>query len=115
METQFVNLTPHKINIYDEEKQFVVGVEPCGQIARLRVERRIERWIPFNQGMIPIYRTFYKEIEGLPAIVDGDTFYIVSALVKQHPMVASMINFVAPSELLRDEKGSPIGCVGLTL
>lgn len=112
---RFVNLTPHAINIMGD---ISVTVGPSGQ--SLRIATSME---PVgNHDGVTLYRAKYGAVElvdndtkavdpnGLPAVQDG-VMYIVSGLVldalKDRPDVA------APGELVRDDKGQPVGCKGL--
>jgi hypothetical protein len=112
---KIVNLTPHSIN----EVTSGLSFPPSGNVARLSVSREIV----FETNNIPIYSTYFGNVEGLPDKLDGDTVYIVSALAK-NAILENMNNifpnednysfpiFVSPGELVRDEKGNPIGCKG---
>ena len=101
----FVNLTPHTINLTGGEKP--VTVPPSGAVARVAVTRE-------DTGLvygIPTFLTTYGEVEGLP-VPEAGTIFIVSALVKQR--VPGRSEVFSPGELVRDNKGQPIGCLGLT-
>lgn len=101
-----LNLTPHKINIFDEEKSPIISLESNG-VARCTTTKVKEAEV----NGIPVFRTEYGAIIGLPEQRDGVTI-IVSLLVRQ--AAPERDDLVSPGELLRDEKGQPVGCIGLT-
>lgn len=104
---KLVNLTPHALNIYDEDKMPVATLPAEPVPARVAVSREL---IGREFG-VPIFRTVYGDINDLPE-PETNTIFIVSLLVSQ--AVPSRLDVLSPGELLRDEKGQPIGCVGLT-
>jgi len=65
--TQFINLTPHAINLANGEGEVVLTIEASGEVARVATKPG-EKVGELN------------EVEGLPAPQDG-TVYIVSGLV----------------------------------
>lgn len=100
------NLTPHAINIVDSEGRNIKTIEPSG-LARVAA---VTVAIGEVDG-IPLTRTEFGEVEGLPEPEDG-TVFIVSALVKQR--VPNRHDVVIPNELVRNEKGVIIGCKSLS-
>lgn len=101
-----VNLTPHALNIYDENRNLVLVVEPSGTVARVNVTRKLHRHL---EG-IPLYSTWYGDLLGLPEAEDN-TICVVSAMVRA--AVPHRHEVFAPGELLRNEAGQVIGCIGL--
>ena len=105
---KFVNLTPHTINIYNTEKELVMSI-PSSGVARCAVEKR---QISNAEG-VALFETAYGAVEGLPEMdTTYGTIIIVSLLVRQ--AMASRTDLYSPGELLRDEAGQPIGCIGLS-
>lgn len=100
-----INLTPHKINIYNEQRELVQSI-PSSGVARCTVEKKLIMKI----GLIDLYETIFGEVEGLPPF-DGDVIIIVSMLARQ---ASKRGDLVSPGELLRDDNGYPIGCIGLS-
>lgn len=98
-----VNLTPHTINILTEG---MVRSIPSTGIARCATESALI----YQVEGIPVNRTTYGKVEGLPEPSEG-TVYIVSALVRM--AVPTRNDVVSPGDLVRDEKGQPIGCKNL--
>ena len=77
------NLTPHSITFVlgDERNPFVV--EPSGDIAR--VSCNTETVGEIDGIRIPVTKTVFGEVEGLPDPEEG-TIFIVSSLVAQRCM-----------------------------
>jgi len=126
-----VNLTPHSINFilpYNIEigqdatgtPEYVTEdrtytLPPSGIIARCKVDREevdifiledIDDW----DITIPVVKTRFGEVEGLPEPEEG-TVYIVSNLVAQ--AVPDREDVFFPDDLVRDENGNIIGCRAL--
>lgn len=72
-----INLTPHTLNIYDEDEQHITTIEPSGTVARAIPHAEITDRI---EG-IPIFETMFVDSVDLPPAEDG-TFYIVSRVLK---------------------------------
>jgi hypothetical protein len=96
----FVNLTPHEIC----EATTGMKVPPSGDVARVSSS---QVQITEING-IPFYKTEFGKIEGLPDPAP-DTIYIVSGLVFDR---SDRTDIIAPGNLVRNEKGQPIGCQG---
>lgn len=108
IEYQIINLTPHAILIFDKETDDLIEqIEPSGTIARARTISAPAE--PING--IPVVRTSYGEVEGLPD-PEPYTYYIVSGLVKA---AAGRDDLLTPTDLKRDEKGRVVGCYGLSM
>lgn len=99
---QFINLTAHTIT----EVTTQTVVPASGRIARVKASTTKVS----NAGGIPIYRSTFGEIEGLPEPRKGIT-YIVSALCL-NAIPSTRTDVVAPGSLQRDENRQPVGCVG---
>jgi len=102
---RFVNLTPHAINIY-RDGDLVRLVEPDGAIARITVSPSIVCEI---EG-VNVFRDVEGTLTGLPS-PQQDVVFITSR------MVASAVkrgDVMSPGTLIRDAKGQPVGCEGLT-
>ena len=72
-----VNLTPHTVDIAGFKHH------PSGQVARVSATHEQVGWLvkPFGEDPgVPIYRTSYGEVTGLPAPEEG-TIYLVSGMV----------------------------------
>lgn len=98
-----LNLTPHAITIVGHQT-----IPPSGVVARL-AETSEER---SSVDGIPTRAKVFGAIDGLPASEPG-TYYIVSSLVAQAAWAQGRGDVVAPGDLVRDEKGTVIGCACL--
>jgi len=100
------NLTPHQINIFAEDgKTELLSIASTG-VARCSVQK--EKVGEF--GAVPVFKSKYGDVSGLPD-AKSNVVYIVSFLVKQ--ALPDREDLVSPGELIRNEKGQPIGCIGL--
>jgi hypothetical protein len=103
---KIVNLTPHKINIYNEAREQIFVIVPSGTVAKITV---------FMEKVgdilgVPIFKTTIGQPEGLPERSEG-IIYIVSGMFRSH---VKRDDLYQPGELLRDDEGRPIGCIGLS-
>lgn len=103
---KLVNLTPHVLNIHDEDKMLASVLPPERVPARVSVGRKMVR----REAGIPVYETTYGQVENLPA-PEPETIFIVSFMVSN--AVPDRMDVLSPGELLRNEEGQPIGCIGL--
>ena len=102
---QFVNLTPHTLNVHTNKGE-IIEVSPSGNIARVATTYTPTKSI----GDIDIFDCIYGEVTGLPEQVEG-TCYIVSG--QTNAALSHREDVFSPGELVRDEAGKPIGCLGL--
>lgn len=113
MNHNIVNLTPHTINLYDNNETIhVLEIEPSGIVARcaeIREQLPTPKWL----AGFPIARVSYGAVEGLPEPVDG-TIYIVSALVLNALAGSGRNDVYAPGVAVRDVAGRVIGCIGFS-
>lgn len=116
-----INLTPHDINVYGDgsldDKDKILLTLPSKGIARCEQEMYSEGYIGLEEKLkdgrhisIPIKRSSYGEITGLPEPADN-IIYVVSALVAQQ---AKRNDVVCPVDYVRDEKNRIIGCRGFS-
>ena len=99
-----INLTPHAITIVRDGGN--ITLPPSGTIARCTVARR---QVGSVDG-IPINRTVFGAVEGLPDPQPG-TYYIVSALVAQ--ACPDRHDLLLPDDTVRDDQGRIVGCRAL--
>jgi hypothetical protein len=107
----FINLTPHKVTVYDlEGKKVIAEIPPSGMVARVAVTSRIVGEI----AGIPVRKAEYGEIENLPDPMP-DTYYVVSTVVlialrekgiNRPDVIAPDTN---PDSVIRDLEGRVIG------
>ena len=107
----FINLTPHKVTVYDSKGEKVIAeIPPSGMVARVAVTSKIIGEV----AGIPIRKAEYGEIENLPDPMP-DTYYIVSTVVLialrekgiHRPDVISPDT--NPDSVIRDSEGRIIG------
>lgn len=104
------NLTPHEVCIYD-----MVGVTPDlslvieGGETVARVSCEYQKVDKVVEG-VAVYRPIFGEVTGLPACEEG-VYLLVSTMVRE--ALPLRTDLVSPGQLLRDEEGNVIGCLGL--
>ena len=103
-----VNLTPHALSLVVGSE--TVTVPPSGTVARVTVTRESAGTVIVDGVQVPLYRTTYGAVEGLPAPAP-DTLYVVSSLVAA--AARDRRDLVVPDDLVRDEQGRVIGARGL--
>lgn len=104
--TQVVNLTPHALNVHTDTG--VHTFSPSGTVARCATTTT---QVGDLDG-IPLFSTTFGAVQDLPDPQDGVVF-VVSALVRQ--AVPHRKDVASPGDLVRDDKGNPVGCKGLTV
>ena len=100
------NLTPHAITVLGPSGETLAVLPPSGSVARVSTAREIAGEL---QG-IPVYRTTYGAVTGLPEQQDGVAL-VVSAMVRT--AVPGRRDVYSPGELVRGTDGQPVGCRGL--
>mgnify|MGYP001398705579 FL=1 len=105
---KIINLTPHALNVLTDSG--TVTIPPSGTVARVTVTRESAGTVTVDGVQVPLYRTTYGAVEGLPAPAP-DTLYVVSSLVAA--AARDRRDLVVPDDLVRDEQGRVIGARGL--
>ena len=108
-EYSYINLTPHPINIVNDDGELIFSIPPCGEVARVSTHTEVIGYVDFD---IPLTKTVFGEVEGLREPFKG-VYQIVSSLVKQRCLDRDDV--VIPNEIVRDENGFIIGCKSLGL
>ena len=108
-------MTPHAVTII--LNTCVDGVAckitiPSSGIARASVTSTLIAHPVSDSTAIRVVKSIYGEVQGLPPETD-DVFIIVGGMVLEHPSTSHRRDLLAPGELVRDDKGQPIGCMGL--
>ena len=106
-EIKFVNCTPHVVDIVREDGS-ILSIEPSGVVPRCT---QMEDEIASIYGIVVTRQTFGKVID-LPEPEIG-VYLIVSRLVAA--AVKGRKDLLVPGPLVRDEKGQPCGCRGLSV
>jgi len=110
MYTKIVNCTPHALNVHTTFGT-VTTVPTSGIVARVSVmDTELEEIVTPTGEHIALFTQTTGEVEGLPAPQD-DTLYIVSGMVRG--ACPDREDVASPGKLLRNDKGQPIGCLGL--
>lgn len=130
---KIINLTPHEITILNKKKEIVLVVPTSGKIAQLDSDKELikeERTYHLDkddkiiEGLISFFSTQYgipflskvdkegKEVNRNQLLpIDKNIIYIVSSLFRAgYPRP----DLWQPGELVRNDKGIPIGCIGLS-
>jgi hypothetical protein len=107
---QYVNLTPHAVNILAEDGTQILSVPPSGTVARIA-----ETAHPAGErDGIPFAEVSLGDVHGLPAAEDGVT--LIGSMPLLMAMAAAQIarpDAVYPYGQVRDGEGRIIGCRSL--
>ena len=108
---QLINLTPHAINILDEDNNLIMSVDPDGRVARVTVSRENTGLINVGGHIIQLSQTVISdEITDLPDPEDN-VILIVSSMVANACPQRQDVRI--PDDAVRDEAGRIIGCRSL--
>lgn len=105
------NLTPHEVKIYKlngtaPDLDVVIEANE-GIVARVSCEyQKVDKQV----DGIDLYRPVFGEVTSLPEYSEG-TYLLVSAMVREALPLRS--DLVSPGQLLRDDDGNVVGCLGL--
>lgn len=103
-----VNLTPHPINVHLPNQ--VIEIPPSGKEARVQAVTGTAECLVTTNGIVPIVKRTWGEVEGLPE-PQRDTWFIVSSLVLSR--VQARTDCIAPdtgpNSVIRDDEGRIIG------
>lgn len=104
------NLTPHEVKVFKMNgtvPDLDVVIEASDTIARVSCEYiKVDKTV---EG-VNLYRPVFSEVTGLPEYSEG-TYLLVSAMVREALPLRK--DLVSPGQLLRNDKGEVIGCLGL--
>jgi hypothetical protein len=110
-----INLTPHAVTLMPEGPGGPqVVLEPSGTVARCAVERESVSSVRVNGVDIPINRTRFGQVEGLPEPRPG-VLYLASALAAQAATASGRTDVVMVDDPVRDDQGRVIGARALAL
>ena len=98
---EVINLTPHAINVVGHGE-----IPATGLVPRVAMQTRPVGLI----GGLPISKTEYGRVEGLPEPIDGVYFIVSQMLIAACPDRADLFY---PAELVRDGSGNITGCKSL--
>ena len=104
-----VNLTPHTINIINDDKN--VAIPPSGQVARVSSTTKVVGAMQVAVDVVvPITITEFGDVVGLPDPTPG-TIFVVSGMVAGQ---VSREDVFSPGEQVRNDAGQVIGCKTLS-
>jgi len=112
--TKVVNLTPHRVDLFDNDDVAVASIEPSGTTARLSDAQRAVGSLIINEHSIELVVKEYGPLVDLPERSEG-VLYIASALAATAAYVAGRRDVVCPNDLVRGPDGQVIGCRSLAL
>ena len=104
------NLTPHAINILNDNNEVIVTIEPSGIIARAAQTKELVEELCVDGMTIPVYKSEFGKVENLPE-QEKDTIFVVSALTAQ--ACKGRPDVYITDNPVRDEQGRIIGCRSL--
>lgn len=104
------NLIPHEVKIYKLNGtacDLDVVIEGSDLVARvsceyIKVDKKVDG--------IDLYRPVFGEVTGLPEYSEG-VYLLVSTMVREALPLRK--DLVSPGQLLRNDEGQVIGCLGL--
>lgn len=102
---KLINLTPHPVNILDENNNVILSIPPSGEL-RLPEQAIPAEEIEVDGVKITIVLKAISPDAPLPPQEEG-TFYIVSLITAQ---TARRPDFLVPDQVVRDKDGNIIGC-----
>lgn len=112
MSIEFVNLTPHELNVQKEDGSFL-ALPASGTVARVKAETVTMAHIG---GVAITGQKFSDDIEGVPPRKDDNTYYVVSRLAAQALAEKDRAeDILIPGPAIRDEQGKVVGCEGLAI
>lgn len=103
-------MTPHAITILNMEKEVVLQLPKPEIISLPRVS--VDTKVVDNVLGVPVLDTVYGSVTDLPE-EEKEVILIVSALVRL--ALPHRKDLASPGQLVRDDKGLPIGAQGLSM
>jgi len=104
-----LNLTPHPVNILDEDNNVLLTIEPEQDVEPIRLEQsdRIVDEVLVAGICVPVTETVFGEATNLPDEQTG-TLLIVSSLVRT--ALLDRTDLVTPNQVVRNDEGHIVGC-----
>lgn len=103
----FINLTPHDVNLLNEDNEVILTLPKCDEPPRLKEETVVVGEV----NGFPITKTVFGVVSYMPKAVKG-VYYIVSRLVLL--ACPKRKDLFSPNEIVRDENRKPLGCKSFT-
>ncbi len=104
------NLTPHAINLLNDNNEVIITIEPSGIIARAAQTKELVEELCIYGMTIPVYESTFGKVENLPE-PEEDTIFVVSALTAQ--ACKGRNDIYITDNPVRDDQGRIIGCRSL--
>lgn len=101
---QLVNLTPHSLHVIVDATTHTIL--PSGPPARAAMTREQIGTLDAGEFAVPLFRTTFGEITGLPDPQDG-VVYLVSNIVAQ---AVRRDDVLIVDDMVRDSEGRILGC-----
>ena len=101
------NLTPHTVNLMDDNNTVIATFSPAGIVARAKQTNVLIETVDANGVPVKVYRAEYGAVENLPEPKEGCA-YLVSALTAQ--AAKGRDDIYVTMDPVRDEQGRIIGC-----
>lgn len=105
---KLINLTPHKVRVYNHNEEFLFELPACSDPLRLSTR---EKTVGKIKGA-PLKAKIFDIPTNLPP-KQKDTYYVVSGLCIK--AVKKRKDFIIPSDPVRNEDGEVIGCKSFCL
>lgn len=120
------NLTPHVVRILDDDNKtvftFLASPTPLRveellvSVQVLKLQKQAD--VPGSDIEVNLLRTKYTKPNMNSLVIDPEGLYIVSRIVKNaikeyNPYIDQF--FIVPADIVRDEKGSVVGCKSFSL
>ena len=120
----FVNMTPHSINLVDSEHTALTTIEPSGQTLRVpRPKNEMVSELTVGTATVTVNRKVFAGLSAVVVDADGNetalsepvegTYYIVSRIACEAMPERSDLLMVDGT--VRDENGRIIGCTGFAV
>ena len=108
-----INLTPHPVVIVDVEGNKKFTFKKSGSVARCVPDRVLDDSIRIGRHMIPVNRTMFTTVKGVPEEKEGVRF-IVSKPVA-NALKGIRHDLLIPDQTIRDDNGVILGCRALAI
>lgn len=109
MSKRVINYTPHPLTLFHTDGK-TSTVLPSVGVARVKQDSEVVEILNLDGGDLPIVRSTFGEVEGLPD-PDGETIFIVSSMVAA--AAKNRDDLVSPTGFIRDAEGKILGATGL--
>lgn len=98
-----INATPHTVTDVESSISYPPRKESCIRVSETLIE------LPRIHDSHRLYKRVFGDVENVP-LYRTDTFYIVSAIVKDR--LPDRTDFWSPGVVVRGDDGNIIGCKG---